>query len=137
MLLSGCGGDPGTGPVEVHWDRQVCDRCRMALSDPHHAAQVRWQEAGGRSRVALFDDLGCALIWLEEKPFRDAASTEIWVNDWRNGTWIDARRATYLTGQVTPMEYGLGAQPEPAPGGLDFARAKALVFDEERRFNGH
>jgi hypothetical protein len=35
------------------------------------------------------------------------------------------------------MEYGLGAQPEPALDGLDFAQAKAHIFDIEARFNVH
>jgi hypothetical protein len=35
------------------------------------------------------------------------------------------------------MEYGLGAQASPAPDGLDFAQAKAHVFDVEKRFNVH
>jgi copper chaperone NosL len=137
LLLSACGGDPGQGPVEVKWDRDTCERCRMVLSDRLHSAQVRVPTPDGRSRVYRFDDIGCALIWLEERAERDDPATEIWVNDWRAGDWIDARTATYLRGQVTPMEYGLGAQPEPAPDGLDFAQAKAHIFDVEARFNVH
>ncbi len=137
LLLSGCGGDSGTGPVDVKWDREGCERCRMVLSDRNHSAQVRYRREDGRSKVALFDDIGCAVIWLEGKPFKDDPSTEIWVNHWQSGEWIDARAATYLLGQVTPMEYGLGAQLEPAAGGLDFEAAKAHIVEVERRFNTH
>ena len=137
LILSACSGDPGQGPVEVKWDRDTCERCRMVLSDRLHSAQVRVPTPDGRSRVYRFDDIGCALIWLEERAERDDPATEIWVNDWRTGDWIDARTATYLGDQVTPMEYGLGAQPEPAPDGLDFAQAKAHIFDVEARFNVH
>ncbi len=137
LSLPGCSGDPGVGPKEVNWDREACHRCRMVLSDRLHSAQIRVGAGGERSKVYPFDDIGCALIWLEDQPFRDAPDTEIWVNDWRSGDWIDAREATYLPGQVTPMEYGLGAQLEPAPGGLGFAQAKAHVFDTEARFNQH
>jgi nitrous oxide reductase accessory protein NosL len=137
LLLAGCGDDPGTGPVAVRWDRVTCERCRMVLSDRHHSAQVRTLAAGGRSQVRFFDDIGCAVIWLEDKPFSDDPATEVWVNDWRSGEWIDARTAYYLTGQETPMQYGLGAQPEPADGALEYARAKAHVFEVERRFNVH
>ncbi|EGV19462.1 hypothetical protein ThimaDRAFT_0908 [Thiocapsa marina 5811] len=137
LLLAACGGDPGQGPGEVKWDRDACGRCRMVLSDRLHSAQVRVPTPDGRSRVYRFDDIGCALIWLEERAERDDPATEIWVNDWRTGDWIDARTATYLRGQVTPMEYGLGAQPEPAPDGLDFGQAKAHIFDVEARFNVH
>ena len=141
LLLSGCGGDPGSGPVEVKWDRVTCERCRMVLSDRRHSAQVRvWSQdanQNGKSRLFYFDDIGCAVVWLEDKPWRDDPRTEIWVNDWRNGEWIDARAASYLTGQETPMQYGLGAQPEPAEAALDYTAAKAHIFDVERRFNIH
>lgn len=136
LLLSAC-GDPGTGPVDIKWDRVVCERCRMVLSDRHHSAQVRERTPDGRSRVYPFDDLGCALIWLEERRTRDDPATEIWVNDWRTGDWIDARTASYVPNQVTPMEYGLGAQPDPAPGTLTFDQARAHIFEVERRFNVH
>ena len=137
LALLGCSGDPGTGPLDVKWDRQTCERCRMVLSDRKHSAQVRIPQAEGRSRVLFFDDIGCAVIWLEDKPLRDDPRTEIWVTEWQGGAWIDARKAHYLTGQVTPMEYGLGAQVEPAPGSIDYAAAKAHIFEVERRFNIH
>jgi len=133
----GCSGDPGTGPVAVKWDRLACERCRMVLSDPRHAAQVRVAQPGGGSRVYFFDDIGCALVWLEDQAFRDAVGTEIWTTDWRTGTWIDARRAFYLPGQVTPMAYGLGAQADPAPEALSFEQAQQRVLDMERRYNVH
>jgi len=136
LLLVAC-GDPGTGPKDVKWDRETCERCRMVLSDRNHAAQIRYTDEAGRSRIRGFDDIGCAVIWLQDKPWRDASGIEIWVTDWRNGDWIDARRAFYLTGQVSPMEYGLGAQPEEASGALTFDQAMAHVFDIERRINVH
>jgi nitrous oxide reductase accessory protein NosL len=136
LLIAAC-GDPDTGPVDVKWDRIACERCRMVLSDRHHAAQVRVRQPNGRNRAYLFDDLGCAVIWLEDKPAKDDPATEIWVNDWRTGNWIDARTAFYVPGQVTPMEYGLGAQPEPTPGGLTFAQAREHIFEVERKYNVH
>jgi copper chaperone NosL len=138
-MLAACGGEPDSGPVEVKWDRVTCERCRMVLSDRRHAVEVRLRRPGGRSKVLFFDDIGCALIWLERQPpeARESPSTEIRVNDWRSGEWIDARSAHYLTGQETPMQYGLGAQTEPADDALDYAAAKAHIFDVERRFNVH
>ena len=137
LVLSACSGDPRTGAVEPKWDRDACERCRMVLSDRFHAAQVRHGKAGERSRVHLFDDIGCAVIWLDKQPWKDDADTQIWVADHRNGEWIDARAATYIKGQLTPMEYGLGARASPAPEGLSFDQAKAHVFDVEKRFNVH
>ncbi len=137
QALVGCSGGPGTGPVAMKLDRYPCERCRMMVSDPEHAVQIRVKESGGRSKVHFFDDIGCAVVWLENKPFRDAPDTEIWVADWRNGHWIDARKAHYVTGQITPMQYGLGAQPDPGPKTLSFEQAKAHIFQVERDMNGH
>lgn len=138
LMLVGCSGDPGSGPVEPKWDRDACERCRMVLSDRHFAAQVRyWPEGKERSKILWFDDIGCAVLWLQDKPWRDAPSTEIWVADHRNGKWIDARTATYLIQGITPMAYGLSAQTEPAEGGLNFAQAKEHVLTVEQKLNQH
>jgi copper chaperone NosL len=132
LLLAAC-GDPGTGPTAIKWDRVTCTHCRMVLSDRHHAAQVRVRTPDGRSRAYPFDDLGCALVWLETQPAKDDPAVEVWVSDWRSGDWIDARAAAYVPNQVTPMEYGLGAQRDPAPGALDFAQARRQVLAVERK----
>ncbi len=137
LALTGCSGDPGTGPVEIKWDRDVCSRCNMVLSDRNHAAQIRFQNAGTRQTVWKFDDLGCALLWLDKQPWRDDPDAEIWVSEHAGGNWIDARTAHYVTGQLTPMEYGLGAQTEPTADTLSFAQARLHIEQIERRFNAH
>jgi hypothetical protein len=138
LLLVGCSVDLDTGPREVKWDRDTCERCRMVLSDRNFAAQIRYFPNGSeRSKVVMFDDIGCAMIWLDDKPWRDDPRNEIWVVDHRSGQWINARRAVYLTGVLTPMEYGLAAQREPVAGGLTYAQAKQRVFEIEQRFTEH
>ena len=134
LLLGACSGDPGSGPKEVKWDRDACERCRMVLSDRHYSTQVRVFPEGKRSKVFLFDDIGCATLWLEDKPWKDDPGTEIWVTDHRRGNWIDARTATYVKERITPMEYGLGAQSEADPLGIDFEAAKRHIVEVEERF---
>lgn len=130
LLLSAC-GDKGSGPVEVKWDRDTCDRCGMVLSDREHAAQVRGGPAGQRARVYKFDDIGGAIAWLDEQPWKDAPGTEFWVTDHRDGHWIDGRKAVYLAGHMTAMDFGYGAQDEPAPGGLGFAQVSVAILERE------
>lgn len=134
LTLTGC-GDLGTGPVDVKWDRVTCDRCRMVLSARTYSAQIRAFKADGKSTLHFFDDIGCAVIWLDEQPWREDPRTQIWVTDWRNGAWIDARTAHYLPGKETPMQYGLGAQSEPATGAIDFGAARRHIYAVEERFN--
>ncbi|MCU7916565.1 MAG: nitrous oxide reductase accessory protein NosL [Candidatus Thiodiazotropha sp. (ex Gloverina cf. vestifex)] len=138
LLLTACSGDSGSGPKQVKWDRDACERCRMVLSDRFHAAQVRYfPPEKKRSVVAFFDDIGCATLWLADNPWEKDPKTEIWVADHRTGDWIDARNATYVKGNLTPMEYGLGAQSDNTPGGLTFERAKQHIMEIEKRFNVH
>jgi len=131
LLLGGC-SEPQTGAIEPHWDRDACERCRMVLSDRFHSAQIRFTDEKNKSRVRMFDDVGCAIIWLDDKDWRDNASTEIWVTDHRNGNWIDARTAFYVSGHTTSMEYGLGAQTESSADSMDFSAAKKFVFEKEK-----
>lgn len=137
--LTGCSGPPNSGPGEVIWDRSACERCRMVLSDHGHAAQIRVFPADKkRSRLLQFDDIGCAVIWLEDNPsWKDDPKTEIWVADRVGHGWLDARKAIYVKGDVTPMEYGLGAQASAVAGGLDFPQAMAHIIEVEKRFNLH
>jgi hypothetical protein len=123
LLLAGCAGEPETGPGKVRWDADTCERCRMAVSDRNFAAQVRGGTAGRKARLTIFDDLGCAVLWLDEQTWRDDVRTEIWVAGAGDGAWLDARSAHYLPGYVTPMDFGLGAVPTPRDGALDFAAA--------------
>ena len=137
LVITGCSGEPSSGPVEVKWDRNQCERCRMVVSDRKYAAQARQPLSEGRSKVFHFDDIGCAVIWLEEQEWRNDSRAELWVTDFHTGKWIDARSASYIPGQITPMGYGLGAQAGAAADGLNFNRAVAHILDTERRLNRH
>jgi len=132
-----CSREPETGPVDVRFDRDTCDHCRMVLSDPRFAAEIRYFPPGKGSKVAKFDDIGCAVTWLQEQPFAADEKTEIWVIDYRNKEWIDARTATYVPMKSTPMEYGLGAQSDAVANGLNFEQAKQKIAEVEERFNVH
>ena len=48
-------------PVDFVWDREACEECKMALSDPHYSAQV----IDPNGRAYYFDDIGCAILWLK------------------------------------------------------------------------
>jgi len=137
LVLGGCSGEPDTGPGKVRWDREVCARCAMAVSDHNYSAQVRGGPVGQKSKLYKFDDIGCAMIWLDQQAWKDNPSIEVWVTDYRNGNWIDARKAWYVTGKVTPMGYGLGATPEKQAAALDFEAAKKHVYTVEEQTHSH
>lgn len=124
-LLAACQQESRTGPVEVKWDRDTCVRCNMALSDKRYAAQVR---GGPKHQAYKFDDFGCVVFWLNDKPWANAPATEIWVMDMRSGKWIDARKAYYVPNKMTPMAYGFGAVALPEPGSVNYEEARKQVL---------
>ncbi len=132
LLLAGC-SESKTGPVEIKWDRDVCDRCGMVLSDRLHAAQIRGGPAGGKSRVYKFDDIGGAVVWLSKRDWKTGSGIELWVADRRDGRWIDGFTATYVDDQRTPMDFGFGAQDAAVEGGISFEQMQARVIDNEAR----
>lgn len=136
VVLSACGEDQ-TGAANVKWDRDVCERCQMMLSDRDFSAQVRIFPEGKRSRVYKFDDLGCAVLWLDTKEFKNDPKTQIWVNDYKTKNWIDAQKAWYIKDLTTPMNYGLGAQVDKVDGALDYKQAVKHIYVVEEKFNIH
>jgi nitrous oxide reductase accessory protein NosL len=137
LILSACGDSNKTGPVDTKWDRDACERCQMMLSDRNFSAQVRVFPKNKRSKVYKFDDLGCAVLWLDQKEWKDDPQTEIWVNDYKTRKWIDARKAWYIKDEISPMGYGLGAQSDKTAGALDFTQAKVHIKDVEEKLNIH
>ena len=125
-LLAACGSsDWPEGMAEIKWDRDVCARCSMVISDRRFAAQLR---GGPRNEAFKFDDVGCLAFWLRDKakdlPWLAEAATRLWVADYasraESPAWLDARKAHYAGGKHSPMGYGYAAYSLPQPGSLDF-----------------
>jgi hypothetical protein len=139
VLVTACGQGSATGPEAIHWDRQTCEHCQMVISDRVDAAEIRLP---GERRVHAFDDLGCALLWLDHQgllgkstPGADAAkvseAAEVWVRDATGSRWIDGRQARYAGGFSTPMAYGYGVAEEGES--LDAIRLRIREAERGRR----
>jgi len=87
-------------------DRDMCERCKMVLSDRKFATQIVNPQ---NNRVYYFDDIGCGLLWLDEENIKWRDKAKIWVVGVSSGEWIDAREALFIDDLITPMAYGLGA----------------------------
>lgn len=126
LPLGACFGEDDTGPVKIRYDRQACDFCRMIISDPRFASEIR---GGPKNKVFFFDDIGDAVHFLNRQDWKDDPKIEFWVMDMDDGkTWLDARKAAFLAGQVTPMDYGYGAFGSPRDGTVSFADMQAAVL---------
>ena len=126
-VLAGCSSEPLTGPGKIAWDRDVCTRCSMVISERSFAAQIR----DPMKKVHKFDDFGCAVFWKEHQTFSDAES-EFWVVDSRTepaaSQWLDARKASFAGGKRSPMGYGFAAVPAGTAEAIPYAEARKAVL---------
>jgi len=104
--ISGCEKKTSGTAVSMHWDRDMCERCNMAISERKFAVQVINPKNG---KVHKFDEIGCAVLWMDEEKIPWKEKAIIWVNDAKDGSWIDARKAKYTDGAITPMAFGFAA----------------------------
>ncbi len=137
FLQFACSKDNEGGPGKIRWDREVCERCAMTIGDHSFAAQIRGGEPDQPARLYKFDDIGCAVIWLDQQSWKDEAYVGMWVSEESSGEWIDAQMAWYVKANNTPMDYGLGAQIVKTPESFDFEQARKLIFDKEKHLNIH
>src|SRR5262245_64913286 len=114
-FLAAC-GPPAQGPAPIAWDEEACAHCRMLISDPAFAAQLRAEDGS----VESFDDPGCLLAQLGERHPR-----EVWFHHLREERWIAGDRVAFELVPQTPMGYGLGAVDTGSVGALDLEAARA------------
>jgi hypothetical protein len=104
--LSGCEREITDELKKVHWDRDMCERCKMVVSDRTHGVQVIDLQTG---RSYMFDDIGCMVLWFRDENITWAPQAKIWITDTVTAKWINAREALYDTNNITPMAYGFAA----------------------------
>lgn len=106
LSFSACEKKISTKIHEIHWDRDMCSRCVMVVSDRNQTVQVINPKNGD---LHVFDDIGCTILWFKDQNIKWQDEAIIWINDIKTSTWIDARMAFYDTMNITPMAYGFGA----------------------------
>jgi len=133
FLLGSCEKkNPKQLPARLSWDRQSCAQCAMAISDRRYATQL--VKADGKAY--FFDDIGCALQFLEAREWKDAP--RVWVTDVNNGEWIDAAKASWRFGDPhTPMGYGFAASQTAFEGAIDFNRVQRMMEDNQSLRHHH
>lgn len=106
FFLNGCEKKIDKGVSKVHWDRDMCARCVMVVSDRKNTVQVKDPSTG---KTYMFDDIGCMVVWFHKNHFGWKDKAFIWITDVSTGKWIDVRTAFYDTENITPMGYGFSA----------------------------
>ena len=106
ISISGCKERSKTDVAKVHWDRDMCARCVMVVSDRQNTTQVRDPKTG---KKYMFDDIGCTILWFQDEKIEWKDQAIIWITDISTSKWINARTAFYNTENITPMAYGFSA----------------------------
>ncbi|MBL0721561.1 MAG: hypothetical protein JJV88_03150 [Sulfurovum sp.] len=110
FTFNGCEKKPITVELrDVHWDRDMCQRCKMVTSDRHHSVQVINPKNG---KSYMFDDIGCTLLWFEEEQISWKDRAKVWITDGITAEWIDGRDAYYNGDNITPMAFGFTAHKD-------------------------
>jgi nitrous oxide reductase accessory protein NosL len=109
ISLTACKERSKTAVTKVHWDRDMCARCVMVVSDRANTTQVRNPKNG---KTYMFDDIGCTILWFKDEKITWKDKAIIWITDIQTKEWIDAREAFYTTENITPMAYGFSAHKD-------------------------
>jgi hypothetical protein len=64
FFMLGCEKKVDKGVAKVHWDRDMCARCVMVVSDRHNTTQVIDPKTG---KKYMFDDIGCMVLWFDNR----------------------------------------------------------------------
>ncbi len=105
LMATGCGSSEVV-PEDLY-PEDACSHCRMAISDPHFAAEIITPER----EVFKFDDIGCM------EKFQSQLSEQtlfIFVRDFEDDRWLPLQSSTIVrTGIITPMGSGKLAFSSP------------------------
>lgn len=82
LFFTACNSEVNTKPKEVKFDREVCERCKMIISDRNYAVQVVNPQDG---KSYYHDDIGCAILWFEESEISWKNEAIIYVADANSG----------------------------------------------------
>lgn len=125
LALAAC-SKQAEGTEEIHYGRDTCTKCGMMISDPHFAAEIR----GGPDRALYkFDDVGCAVNWLDKQAWRGDEKTDFWVMDNDGGkTWLKALDAWYTPGAMSPMNYGFAAHGARTADAVNYLAMRAAAL---------
>jgi len=122
FLFTGC-SKKEQGAHKVHFDRDMCERCKMVISDRNYVAQIV-----ENNRAYNFDDIGCALLWLDKKPPEWQKRAKFYIADSKSGEFIDMAIAHWSSGHTTPMDYGIGASKDAkGEGEISFEDVKKRI----------
>ena len=126
MLVSlGCEKKVQNGAHKVHFDRDMCARCKMVISDRNYVAQIVDTK---KNKAYNFDDLGCAVIWNDHNSKEWQKNSVFYIADNKTGEFINIKDAHWSKGHTTPMDFGIAANKKISEKSFSFEEAKKIIY---------
>ncbi len=102
ITVVSCSDDRQSGPVEIYYGEDICERCKMIISEKDFAAQYKLSNV----KTVKFDDLGCMFHYMKKE---NQSISSVYVFDYSSKEWIDGKSAYYVWSEniTTPMGHGL------------------------------
>ena len=116
-------------PLAIKLNKTNDTECAMLIKTERNAAEVALKDG----RTWFFDDPGCMVKWLKDKPFKESA--KLWVHTLDTNRWIDARESKYGVKDHTAMHYGFGAREKETNETISFKEMMLRVYRGETLAN--
>lgn len=131
LFFTACDSQIDTTAKEVKFDREICERCKMIISDRNYAVQIINSNDGKRY---YHDDIGCAVLWFKENAINWEKEAIIYVTDAKTGKWLDVKKAFWTFGATTPMDFGFSAYEQRQDGveNYDYSYTREKILGQNR-----
>ncbi len=121
--------NPKQVPLPLSLHHLQDPQCAMVVEKNEFAAQL----AAKSGKTWVFDEIGCLVLWQEDKVFVDAP--KLWVYTMDSKKWIAAQKAHYSANEHTPMKHGFGAYEYPDATLIDYEEMRQRVLRGEDMTN--
>ncbi len=122
-------GNMAMRPLDIKLNATNDTECKMIIKKLENSAEV----VSPDGRTWFFDDVGCMVLWLEGKKFKEDA--KLWAYTLDSKKWVDAKRASYGVTDHTAMHYGFGAREQEGNGTIDFDEMRLRMLRGENLTN--
>lgn len=129
IAITSCGKGGNPVPVDIHPEEDVCETCRMLITDQRFAAECLMK----KGRAKKFDDTICMIRYFDMAKTLGIAEREdaraYFVKDYDTKEWMPAQEAHFVKANiVTVMGYGVVAFK---------SKERALQFSREYKGTVH
>jgi len=104
LILASCDNDKVLKPVDIHYGQDICERCKMIISEERFSSQMILKNG----EVYNFDDIGGMITYVSENKINPETAV-IYVKDFNTNKWLTSDEAVFISLENinSPMNFGL------------------------------